>query len=254
MFNFNHQNIGFDKGNAYSLGLCAALVYEDWGRVINTLESWGIHRHIIYAENGTEAFLAIKDNYAILSFRGTKGLADFITDARCKMVPETFGRAHEGFVYGLDQVWDKALQDILALRVPLWITGHSLGAALATLAIGRLRARNLYCPCYTFGSPRVGNDEYAQAFASSMIHRYVNNNDMVTNVPLELLGYKHVDSTFHYFTEDGKQQDDITWWGRKKEKWKGIINDIGEIGADALKDHGMINYNECLERALRECL
>jgi hypothetical protein len=62
---------------------------------------------------------------------------------------------------------------------PLFYTGHSLGAALATLAAGRFPPRALY----TFGSPRVGDGEFATTLEGVPTFRLVNNRDLVTGVP-----------------------------------------------------------------------
>ena len=69
----------------------------------------------------------------------------------------------------------------------IWITGHSLGAALATLCAGRYgRAQGVY----TFGSPRVGNENFKQHLDVE-IYRIVNNDDIVPRLP-SLGVYTHV--------------------------------------------------------------
>ena len=49
-------------------------------------------------------------------------------------------------------------RDEQGAHLPLFITGHSLGGALALLAT-RLIAPDVTGACYTFGAPRIGNDE-----------------------------------------------------------------------------------------------
>ena len=65
--------------------------------------------------------------------------------------------------------------------LPLFITGHSLGGALALLAT-KLVARNVDGACYTFGAPRVGNYEYFR-FIKTPVFRIVNSSDIVPRVP-----------------------------------------------------------------------
>lgn len=65
-----------------------------------------------------------------------------------------------------------------------WFTGHSLGAGLATLAaVEDGQASGIY----TFGSPRVGDDEFRKWFDShfgTQAWRFVNNRDIISRMPL----------------------------------------------------------------------
>ena len=74
------------------------------------------------------------------------------------------------------------------------MTGHSLGAALATVAAnllcadqpGGLGIRGLY----TYGSPRVGDNGFGRRITVP-VYRFRNNTDLVTHVPLGLV-FHHV--------------------------------------------------------------
>ena len=74
----------------------------------------------------------------------------------------------------------------------MYITDHSLGAALATVATPELENNPLFkkriAACYTFGSPRVGNSQYDKSFKAP-IYRMVNTTDIVTVIPLLAIGY-----------------------------------------------------------------
>lgn len=113
---------------------------------------------------------------------------------------------HAGFLKGFDSVRETMAQfvdDVMeGAQEPwtLWITGHSLGGALATLSAHELSLRK-YNKCarpmitmYNFGSPRVGNqqfvDEYNKMLPNSW--RVANKNDVVTNIPQMAVGYRHV--------------------------------------------------------------
>ena len=90
----------------------------------------------------------------VLAFRGTeKKLKDWKTDLRIKMeaVEGKKGRIHEGFQAAYEAVRNRIETKIKEHPgVPLFITGHSLGGALAIVATRFLHADNL-AACYTFG-------------------------------------------------------------------------------------------------------
>ena len=73
------------------------------------------------------------------------------------------GKVHLGIATALDFVWD-SFKDRISADRPLFITGHSLGGGLATLAAARLSQGRDVHGVYTFGSPRVGDSEFAQQF------------------------------------------------------------------------------------------
>lgn len=151
-------------------------------------------------DTDTQAFLVVKedDSYAVLAFRGTEVTKskDLITDAKARMVSAVTGRVHRGFVKAFDSIARDVQIQVGKLKdIPLYITGHSLGAALATLATQRLEQnpgfRDQIAACYTFGSPRVGNTEFDREL-KSVVYRVVNTTDIVTVVPLLAMGYIHV--------------------------------------------------------------
>ena len=72
-------------------------------------------------------------------------------------------------------------QDENGNPLPLFITGHSLGGALALLAT-RLVAPNVNGACYTFGGPRLANYAYFER-VKTPVYRIVNSSDVVPTVP-----------------------------------------------------------------------
>jgi hypothetical protein len=135
--------------------------------------------------------------WAALVFRGTEQKpADVISDLLLSVPLLGLGDVHRGFKKALDVVWDEIateLKDPALKDVPLFMTGHSLGAALATLAAARHTPRAVY----TFGSPLVGNQAFVNTLNGVPIHRVVDDIDGVTFVPPPLLGYVHVGQVRH---------------------------------------------------------
>jgi hypothetical protein len=95
---------------------------------------------------------------------------------------------YAGFTEALDSVWREIDAALAPLNCPIFYTGHSLGAALATLAA----ARHAPSALYTFGSPRVGNQAFIDSLCNVPIYRIVDDEDVVTTVPSATLGFRHV--------------------------------------------------------------
>jgi hypothetical protein len=144
---------------------------------------------------GSQAFGACNthNNSAIVAFRGTqaKDIRDVITDARFVPMPwPTGGAAHSGFAQAAHDLLDSGLEAWLHARASSnrIYTGHSLGAALATLAATVERPQRLL----TFGSPRVGDAQFATRLVGIDTQRYVDCCDLVTRIPPPFGGYTHI--------------------------------------------------------------
>jgi len=205
------KRAAYSDRTAWVMASMAQLVYsrfEEGGRerdlLIKKLEGGGFKLigEFNDPKTDTQAFLVTNDEYAVLAFRGTEVTkrTDIVTDARATKASVIEGRVHRGFLDGYNSVRAEilaALKKVLGL--PIYITGHSLGAALATVATNNLEGevidgaplRDQIAACYTFGSPRVGNKQYDHDFKSA-IYRVVNTTDIVTVVPLLAMGYVHI--------------------------------------------------------------
>lgn len=135
---------------------------------------------------GTDTEVLIEGD--VVAFRGTSSWRDWLTDAKAVYVPWVTPTGMKGFVHGGFYRAFSSVRERLTERVrqmsAVTFTGHSLGGALATLAaawycgaqrkIGRL---------VTFGSPKVGTEEFAEEFAGIPTALYRYGNDIVTHVP-----------------------------------------------------------------------
>src|SRR5262249_15142812 len=112
------------------------------------------------------------------------------------------GRVHAGFAsaaLSLRTPIREWLQQAQIEAAKLIVTGHSLGAAMATLLASEHPVEWLI----TLGSPRVGNDEFVQTLQAANIRRLVNCCDAVTDVPLPIGGYTHI-VPHTYLTRDAQ--------------------------------------------------
>lgn len=267
---FKPDSTEFNGANAHALSIASKRVYEPLEEVKKTYEAQGFEVKT-FDRNGTQAFLAIKDDVALLSFRGTEPdeVTDLLTDAQVCLVDGPYGKVHKGFSKGLDAVWPDIQKELDAANVgqdkPLFITGHSLGAALGTLAAARLEKQGKAPQgLYTFGSPRVGNDAFAERFNRSTLGsrtwRFRNNNDGVTIIPPPggPCDYTHVGSEV-YLDNQGIAHDrpDASWIARDrrdslfspvqsyflKKHMRGMKNDNNALEhLESMWDHGMTGY------------
>ncbi|MDD5389619.1 MAG: lipase family protein [Gallionellaceae bacterium] len=145
-------------------------------------------------ETGTQAMLVESGGtlpFTVLVFRGTEqSVKDYLTDLEFGelSLDRNKKEVHAGFMEALDSVWRDMAAAIARLNSPIFYTGHSMGAALATLAA----ARHAPSAVYTFGSPRVGNQAFVASLNNVPIYRIVDDEDIVTTVPSESLGFRHV--------------------------------------------------------------
>ena len=187
------------------------------------------------APTGTAAFLVESTSapaFAVLAFRGTEvKIQDYVTDLKVGKPPldSTDVVVHEGFKLALDSVWTQIAAALATLTCPVFFTGHSLGAALATLAA----ARRAPTAVYTFGSPYVGDQAFVDSLAGVPIFRCKDDIDIVTVVPPEEWGFRHV-GELHQFLKPKRPftLNPAEWiaWFREPPRF--------------LADHTPINYTD----------
>jgi triacylglycerol lipase len=256
-FSFKPDTTRYEPQNALWLGKAAQLAYEGKATIESTTATWGFNKCQFFDKRETQAYAIANDKTIVVAFRGTEPtkLQDWMTDADLDFVDGMGGKVHEGFSRALTYVYQDILDTIVEFQTngqSLWFTGHSLGGALATLAVAKLRYENdkpIY-GLYTFGQPRAGNRDYERTFNNdfkSRAFRFVNNNDVVPRIPLRLMKYSHV-GTFVFFDRDGNIHSDMSWWYRLLDTFTGRIEDFLKPGTDGIKDHDMAKYVANLEK------
>ncbi len=136
---------------------------------------------------------------AAIAFRGSASTLDWINDGRAFPVEDPeLGYCHAGFLSGVRRLMAETdiVGHIVSLRAagtPVWLTGHSKGAAEATLLAGFLTAwGNPPAGLVTFGSPRAGSARLAKLLDPVPTWRYVSRGDPVPKVPWLGGIYRHV--------------------------------------------------------------
>jgi triacylglycerol lipase len=225
----------------------AALAYKDGDAVKTDYNKLGYTHHKFIDIKGAQMHACWNNDEMVLAFRGTEPneLSDVTADLN--VVPDRAqvgGWVHNGFQNELEKLW----KDILVLLADklesrkLYICGHSLGAAMATIAASRLNPYELY----TYGSPRVGSTKFIKNIHCPH-YRHVNNNDIVTKVPFAFLGYRH-HGTLCYMNFYGNIRK-MTFWQRIKDSWRGRVAALKKGQAfDGIYDHKAENYVKYLEK------
>ena len=163
------------------------------------LEQRGFSLLKIFCDPGTDAqaFLCTRESQgiAILAFRGTEpSLKDIKADIRARLVgvehKGTVVQMHAGYWSQFNALRDDIVQALAqdeAKELQLFITGHSLGGALAVTAV-KFLASDITGACYTFGSPPVGTKAFDYDIKTP-IYRVVNHVDIVPRLPNPILVY-----------------------------------------------------------------
>lgn len=213
----------------------------------------GLREFSFFDQGGTQAFVCGDDTRLILAFRGSQALTgpdadpiDWIRNAGFGPTQGELGASvHSGFHDALEEVWDGIGPIVQASTQGVWLTGHSLGAALATLAAARtLSAGGQVAGLYTFGQPRTGRSGFRDAFDGALrnvTYRVINHIDLVTRIPLLSQGYRHVGRRM-YFDERGRFHEDASGWRIALDDLRYRFAHFGSIKAVGAEPHLMAPY------------
>ena len=187
----------FDLGNARECAAVSAAAYGEADAALAWFPDSGAET-ICDGGTDTHALILNRGGYLILAFRGTASIRNWITDAEFERVTIISGvdgsssKVHKGFNAAWNAVLGKlfhALGDTANAHAckPMFITGHSLGGALAQMAALALQRNGFpVAQIYTFGQPRVGNGDFKRRYEAALgdkTFRVVYEEDIVARVP-----------------------------------------------------------------------
>lgn len=207
----------------------------------------------------TEAFGWRSKDQIVIAFRGTSSKQDALIDIKFHKVPFTvaeddtgafsmtdlkrkeLGYVHRGFLMAVGSVW-RTVRKWMSIHYtgqPIFLTGHSLGAANATVMAMRLTHAGFpVTAVYTFGCPRVGDSSFARLFNEVIRHyRYVNHNDIVTRMPPWILFARHTGFEY-YFNRHGER----VVIGPIRKFWDRLAGRFTQSIVDGANDHKMTSY------------
>jgi triacylglycerol lipase len=208
---------GFDKALALKLANASLLAYNQLGDPAQFTMPPGYtlvaqFTADVLGHNELFGFLMKSATDAVLAFRGTDDFPDDIADIRYNQAPYPYdsnaGLTHIGFTYVYESCRAAVIAAVTALPggLTLYITGHSLGGAVATLAALDVAVNSPFKQpiVYTIASPRVGNPASASRFDSTLVTspiyswRVVNMFDIVPLLPPRDI-FDPLDITMYYY-------------------------------------------------------
>lgn len=203
----------YDPRVAYLTTIVSAWAYSDGQTMVNQLPYYGLPNSSVReftVVNGAMLLVAAAyfvrsedGRIGVLAFRGTvpDDFLNWLTDANTTLTNFHFGRVHTGFYRNVEPLWRRiadAIDDAVAPKpagglLPLenlYITGHSLGAAMAVIAAARIFTADYYPwqslvrGVYTYGQPSVGDKIFCDHFERQFeLYRHVYRTDVVPHMP-----------------------------------------------------------------------
>lgn len=197
---------GFVRDRALELGALIKHSYTQFEQRSTpaTKQSWKPPQYTVVTECQLKqpsgevvpfGFIATKDNNCYVIFRGTRTPFEWIDDVAIKQVDYLagWGQTTKGF----NDIYRKLSPQIISAlnnlkkQMPslanIFLTGHSLGGAIADLCAADILSNTSFKPIsYTFGSPRTGDIDFAKKYLNSGIvsWRIFNTEDIVPTLPL----------------------------------------------------------------------
>lgn len=229
---FDADGDGYSWQEAYLMSVLSWLAYFEPDVVADEAPHWGVHFHADrvvdevsdgFPAGSTQAYLFSTDEMIVVAVRGTQTVPgdarDVRTDTdlrrtdvshycpgsyRCNLLfcghscDGHFARVHSGFLQASQLGLPVIATHVEALLDedprPVWITGHSLGGAVASLTAFLLDAEHAIAVqgVHTFGAPAIGNQTFANEFHRRLpvdrVHRW----SIQSDPAVAILGFPYV--------------------------------------------------------------
>ncbi len=202
--------------NGLALARACNLAYRNRASISAELVShgFGFHR-FIEAENAFAIYARADDSIeTLIAVRGTDEPLDWVHNIRIGQIKYKQGRVHAGFFDHASQLW-KELHSLIEPNDRIWLTGHSLGGAAATLLADFIQRQQLteVRSVMTFGAPRVFDPTAAAHYRPRLV-RFCNVGDLVPHLPSRgiRLRYNHPAGRVLHLNSAGKVQTERSLW------------------------------------------
>ncbi|KAI0124204.1 Alpha/Beta hydrolase protein [Xylariales sp. AK1849] len=204
-------NSDVDAGTAITCADNACPDVEAAGAVVNATFAGVV--------TDVEGFVATDETNKLIvaSFRGTHSIRNWITDFVFTQSPcniTALCLLHDGFYDAWLEVADDVTTAVATAAAAhpdyaIVFTGHSLGAAVATVAAAYVRNDGHAIDIYTYGSPRAGNLEFVQFVTdqAGAEYRVTHLDDPVPRLPPIVLNYRHTSPEYWLATGNATTTD-----------------------------------------------
>ena len=205
------KNVSFDWPTANtSITLCAASYCSRKSLLQRNFtghaEGFNLTKYLYQEKLDVNGYIGYRetDSTIYVIFRGTQSFVNFYDDF--DFITTSYPgclhcSVHLGFYSAEQAVLADVINEVTVLKshfpsYRIVVTGHSLGAAIATLAAADLTTAGITVTLINFGSPRLGNKQLA-AYLTDLIpperrFRVTHLKDAVPHVPTEAQGFLHM--------------------------------------------------------------
>ena len=232
--------------NAHALARAALAAYSESPERDPTDFFTPFPHHSTFRGRRISGCIVSDRDHVILAFRGSHEDREWMRGLSYGQIRSGEGRVHGGLSKSLSEVWRNilcAFYDVGVHDKTLWLTGHSIGGSLAMLAARRLydEGFSVHFVC-TFGAPRVLDPVAARAF-SVPLYRFVNNEDLVPDLPWPSLTdrYEHAGKRI-LLLASGQIAENRHSPGLSRRIDRANTIGQGILPSGTVHDHAMENY------------
>ena len=235
----------------------AKMAYKPIPETRNFAKKNGFTKTVLTDNEGAQVYFFNSKTDIVIAARGTQPseLNDIYADLEIFKADSVTGyKVHQGFKEEVDKVYE----DILKLveqhhqkptTKKIWVCGHSLGGAMATILAQRLEHKGGFDvdTLFTYGSPRAGGPKFSAWCNKHLKHqRFVNNNDVVPCVPT-VFRWRHTGQC-NYIKSTGEVSNLGRWSSERiRDKGWSLLSSIFKGRFDLVADHNIDDYIMHLE-------
>ena len=205
---------------------------------------------MLLLKRDTEVLIAVKDENCYISFRGTEtnSFTDIASDAAFMLQKTPCGLIHRGFYNAISENMESLLLALNTLEYKkLFVTGHSLGGALAIVFSAAVcYANDIFVDeVVTFGQPRVGDTAFSVYCDERFpVQRYINKTDIV---PRLLMFYSDVGAYVH-MKKNGAFTTGVGQATGKNTSW--FCRAMNHFRPSGFRNHGCKEYRKSLDKIM----
>jgi pimeloyl-ACP methyl ester carboxylesterase len=196
--------------------------YLDGEQAAAAFRELGFEKSSANVSGSMVSYIVSRGPIAVVVFRGTDDLEDWLANVKVHTRDVAGGSIHSGFYDAYQTLRSKVHEDLDALEADhIWITGHSLGGALAVACAHDLTQSKVDIHgLVTFGQPMLAKTELAADLSDRLANKYqrfVNAHDVVPRIPPL---YAHTGSIV-WFNSDGITRSEAPTAKRLKDNLAG---------------------------------